>query len=232
MRKFSLILCSVPIVWLTATPANAHVSVTGGIGFANQTQEITFGVGHGCAGVDTLSVRIEISAGVTSVRAIGSQLGAPKVQTDAAGLVTSVTWRKPMNELAVGDPNYYKVSIRAKLPDAPFSVIYFPTTQTCSTPEGVMSSVDWIATPTMPDAGAGEPAPSLVVLPPRTLGWNKFTLKQSVADLKGAFGDAQIVWRGVSAYSPSATTTELISNTSRVTPLTALAFGDTIWVRY
>jgi len=225
-------LSVVAIVWLAASNASAHVSVTGGIGFANQTQEITFGVGHGCSGVDTLSVRIEIPAGVTSVRAIGGLLGAPKVQTDGAGLVTAVTWRKPMNELAIGDPNYYKVSLRAKLPDAPFSILYFPAKQTCSTPEGVMSSVDWVATPAMPDAGAGEPAPSLIVLPSRTPGWNKFTLKQAVNDLKSAFGDAQIVWREASAYSASATTTELIANTSGVTPLTGLAAGETVWARY
>lgn len=46
--------------------ARAHVSVVSGPGFANTTQEIVFGVGHGCAGADTTRVRVEIPAGVLS----------------------------------------------------------------------------------------------------------------------------------------------------------------------
>lgn len=233
MGKTSALLFAVSIVGLSGGAANAHVSVVGGTGFANQTQEIKFGVGHGCAGVDTLSVRVEIPAGVTSVRAIGSTLGAPTVELNDAGVVTAVTWQKPTSALVEGDPNYYTVSIRAKLPDAPFSTLYFPTRQICSTPSGVKSPpVDWSAIGEPVDAGADEPAPSLLLLPARSPGWNKYVVPKPLANLKAAFGDAQIVWRGTAAFSANAATTELISATSGVTALTALAAGDIVWVRY
>ena len=147
--------------------------------------------------------------------------------------MTAVTWQKPANAAVKGDPNYYTVSIRAKLIDAPFTTVYFPTRQICSTPAGVKSPpVDWIATIDMPDAGAGEPAPSLLVLPARSPGWNKYTIPKPLPDLKAAFGEAQIVWKGTAAFSTNVTTTELITATPGVTKLTALAAGDIVWVRY
>lgn len=233
MRKFCLAAIAIAAVGLAARDARAHLSLVGGVGFANQSQELVFGVGHGCTNVDTFSVRIEIPANVTQVRAIGSTLGAPTVETNAAGIVTAVTWQKSMSAIVEGDPNYYTVSIRAKLPDAPFTTIYFPAHQVCSTPAGVKSApVDWAATPEHPDAGAGEPAPSLIVLPARSPGWNKFTVAQPVTDLKAAFADAQIVWKGTAAFSANPTTAALIAATPGASSLSALAAGDVVWVKY
>ncbi len=74
--------------------AHAHISVASGLGIASTTQEITFSVGHGCAGADTLAVSVEIPAGVTSVRPETSDYGQVDVQTDEAGTVTLVSWKK------------------------------------------------------------------------------------------------------------------------------------------
>ncbi len=52
----------------SATLANAHVSLLSGPAQANKSQKITFGVGHGCNGDDTYTVRVQIPAGVVSVR--------------------------------------------------------------------------------------------------------------------------------------------------------------------
>lgn len=92
--------------------------------------------------------------------------------------------------------------------------------------------MDWIATADLPDPGAGEQAPSLLVLLARSPGWNKYTIAKQLADLKTAFDDAQIVWNGTAAFSSNVVTAELIAATAGVTRLTALAAGDIVWVRY
>jgi periplasmic copper chaperone A len=208
--------------------ATAHVSVTGP-GFANTTQIIKFGVGHGCEGLDTSGIRMVIPAGVTSVRAVPSDFGRVSVETDASGAVTAVVWQRTPQETLEGDVAYYELSIRARLPDQAFSVVYFPIYQTCRGPDGGTLVSEWIQTD--PDAG-GDPAPALKLVPSRRSGWNKFTVPTAVTDLAGYFGDALIVWKGNAAFSSNPATSDLIKTTAGVTALTALAANDEIWVRY
>ena len=54
-RPFKASLVGVAVT-LSSTFAAGHVSVASGPAFANTTQEVTFGVGHGCEGADTSSV--------------------------------------------------------------------------------------------------------------------------------------------------------------------------------
>ncbi len=218
---------------LIAIKASAHIEIASGPGFANTSQEITFGVGHGCSGVDTSSVRIEIPAGVTSVRAETSDFGRATVEKDMAGTVTAVTWRKPDADLLDGDPNYYKLTLRLKVPNAPFTTIFFPAHQTCKGLDGGTTVVDWVGTMPSPDGGGPEPAPALNILPARVAGWNKFTVPAAVSDLSVFFKDALIVWKGnTAAYSANAVTADLITKTAGVTALTALAANDQVWVKY
>jgi uncharacterized protein YcnI len=222
---------------LAAFPAvaRAHVSIASGPGFANTTQEITFGVGHGCAGADTYKVRVQIPADVLSVRPLRSDFGKVSVEKDTAGAITAVTWQKADADALDADIAYYKLVIRLKVPNKPFTTYYFPSQQTCRAMDGTLSTVAWSMLPTDPvvDGGAvDEPAPALVVLPARRPGWNKFVVAAAVSDLSTLFGDAQIVWKGAAAYSANATTAELIGSTAGVTALTALAANDEIWVKY
>ncbi len=219
-------------LWLPRA-ALAHITVASGVGFANTTQEVTFGVGHGCAGLDTSAVRIEIPTGVMSVRPERSDFGAVSVETDATGVVTAVVWQKPDAELLATDIAYYKLVIRMKLPNQPFTTLLFPTHQTCKAPDGTVSVADWVASPSDPAvaAGSAEPAPQLVVVPARQPGWNTFTLPVAV-DPSVYFADALIVWRGAAAYSVNPSTASLIGATPGVLPLTALDANDQIWVRY
>ena len=213
---------------------SAHVSVASGPGFANTTQEIVFGVGHGCAGADTYRVRVEIPAGVLSVRPLRSDFGKPTIEKDAAGTITAVSWQKPDADALDADLAYYKLVVRLKVPDQPFTTIFFVAHQTCRAADGTMSTVDWKMLPTDPvvDGGTDEPAPALVILPARRPGWNKYVVPQAVPDVAALFGDAQIVWKGTAAYSANPTTAELIGATPGVTALSALAANDEIWVKY
>jgi len=233
----TLFASSLFVAGVLALPAvaRAHVSIVSGPGFANTTQEVTFGVGHGCAGADTVKVRVEIPADVLSVRPLRSDFGKPTVEKDTAGTITAVSWQKPDADFLDADIAYYKLVIRLKVPDKPFTTYYFKSQQTCRAADGTLTTVAWSMLPTDPivDGGAAdEPAPALVVLPARRPGWNKVVVPRAVSDLASVFADAQIVWKGTAAYSPSPTTTELIAATSGVTALTSLAANDEIWVKY
>jgi uncharacterized protein YcnI len=212
----------------------AHISVASGPGYSNTTQEVAFGVGHGCAGADTYKVRIEIPAGVTSVRPVRSDFGKVSVEKDAAGTITAVSWQKADSDALDADIAYYKLLVRMKLPDLPWAPLYFLAHQTCRAAGGALSVVDWVALPTDTpvDGGAAEPAAALQVLPAHKPGWNKFVVTQAVPDLSVLFPDALIVWRGTAAYSANPATTDLIKATSGVTALASLAASDEIWVKY
>lgn len=214
--------------------AAAHVSVVSGPAAANATSEIVFGVGHGCSGADTYKVRVQIPAGVTSVRAVDSELGRAAVEKDTAGLVNAVTWTKPDAAVLAEDVNYYKVILRLKTPDRPFTTLRFPTTQVCKSAAGVLTTVEWIAAGATGDAGAeaDEPAPALPLVPAHAPGWNKHTVTEPVSDLAAFFKDAQIVWAGAAAYSSNPTTAGLIKTEPGTQTLTAIQPGTEIWVRY
>ena len=232
-KKTHLLAVAGVAALLTTAAAHAHVSVASGPAVANLTQELTFGVGHGCEGADTYRVRVEIPAGVTSVRPLTSDFGKATVEKDGAGNVTAVTWQKPDADLIASDDNYYKLTLRLKTPNAPFTKIYFPTHQTCKTSGGAETTVDWVGTPTLPDGGSTAPegAPVLTILPARVPGWNKYPVPVAVKDLS-VFKDALIVWKGNAAYSANPATTAQLAKEAGVTALTSLAAGDEIWVRY
>jgi uncharacterized protein YcnI len=213
--------------------ARAHISISG-VGIANTNQEVAFGVGHGCAGADTYRVRVEIPTGVTSALPMRSDFGKPTVEKNTAGIVTAVVWQKADTELHDADISYYKLVIRMRVPNQPFTTVYFPTQQTCRAANGTMTTVEWKMLPTDPvvDGGADEPAPALKIVPARRPGWNKYTAPSAMSDLSVYFGDALIVWKSTAAYSASPTTVELIAGTPGVTPLTSLAANDEIWVKY
>jgi periplasmic copper chaperone A len=229
------VLSVIGLVTVYSAAADAHVSVVSGNAVANVTQVVRFGIGHGCSGADTVQLQVEIPAGVTSVRPMTSDFGRSTVQTDAAGVVTAVTWQRDVADVLPSDTNYYEVGLRLKPPNAPFTSIYFRAHQTCRSGDGGMTTVDWVALPgaTTPDGGAApEPAAVLNLVPAHLPGWNSFTLTAAISTLSTFFSDASIVWRGSAAYSINPSTTALISTTPGVTALTSLASGDRIWVRY
>jgi uncharacterized protein YcnI len=233
MRLSSLLsgLCIVTgLVLSQLRAAEAHISLASGPAQATRTQKITFGVGHGCAGDDTLRIRIDIPAGVTGVRALFSDFGKPTVIRDGT-TVTAVEWTKADNDVLAGDDAYYELTIRARVPDAAFTRLQFNVTQVCRSSGGTETTVMWDQAP----GAGGNPAPLLTVVPARSAGWNKITVGRAVtaADLPLYLGDAQIVWRGNAAYSPNANTMMQIGSTQGVTVLSGdLASGDELWVRY
>jgi periplasmic copper chaperone A len=230
MTRTKLTISVVAVALFTPAIAYAHVSVASGPALANVSQEVTFGVGHGCAGADTISVDIEIPEGVTSIRPMTSDFGQIDMMTDAAGLIVMVSWTKPEADLLEADTQYYKLVLRMRPPDQPFATLLFPAHQTCQAADGTITVVDWVA----PDESDPEiePAPALFLIPQKFPGWNRWTVSESINDLSLFFGDAEIVWRDNAAYSINPTTTDLIGATEGVTALDALGSGDEIWVKY
>ncbi len=230
MKRQGKILLGIGAGLLVATGARAHVDMVSTRGVANASQEIVFGIGHGCDGKDTYKVTIDIPAGVTSVRPMRSDFGPVTVTKDGQNNVTSVTWQKADADLHGDDLAYYKLTIRMRPPNAPFTQLAFPAHQTCKDAQGNLTIVHWSALPGT-DAGADEPAPVLKIMPARRPGWNKYTVPADVKDLK-VFDDALIVWKGTSAYSGNPNTVAQIKAEAGVTELTELKAGDEIWVKY
>lgn len=232
LRKFlvpGLATCSMLSL---ATAALAHVSVAGPA-FAGKSQVLTFGVGHGCEGADTFRIEVAIPEEVTTLRALPTAWGDAVLTKNDAGIVTSVVWTK--SEVRDEDDQYYQFGIRIGVPDAPFTTLYFPATQTCRTAAGEESTVEWAALPedvaAAPEGEEVPEAPALLILPPRVAGWNKYTVENKVEDLS-VFDDAQIVWAGDAAYSTNPETMALISSEDDVDELTEIEAGAEIWVKY
>lgn len=235
--SLSLLALFVPSV------AAAHIGLTPKPAPAKTSQVLTFAINHGCKvtdvndstiehELDTLSIEIDIPAAIDgkSVRAMPSDFGAKAVMTtDGNGAVTSIKWTRDPADLQPPDNlGYYEIKLKIAVPDAPFTQIPFVIKQTCmdgTTPVEVL----W-------EGGEPEPSPVLYVTSDKhSYGWNKYTLTSAVAnaDFGKYFGDALIVWKGTSAFSPNMVVNMLIAATPGVTPLEAdLAAGDEIWVKY
>ncbi len=224
LRHVFAVLCGSALS-IPAASAFAHVSVQGPA-FAGTTQVVTFSVGHGCAGADTVGIRVHLPEAVTSMRTLLSTFGGEAVvETSSAGIPLSATWRKA--DARAADDQYYQMQARIRIPDAPFTKLYFKVTQTCRDSMGVESVVEWEALP----GEEGEEAASLWILPARKPGWNKFSVPVAVDDLT-AFDDASIIWAGEKAYSGNPSTKELIAAEPGVEELSTLAAGTEIWVKY
>ncbi|MGQ0505799.1 MAG: DUF1775 domain-containing protein [Myxococcaceae bacterium] len=218
---------------LASAAAFAHVAIKSGPGFAGESQEIAFDVGHGCQMLDTYSIRAEIPAGMTSVRPMTSNFGKTVVEKNAAGDVVAVTWQKSDADLTETDSQFYKLVVRVRVPNKPFTVVYMPVHQVCKGTDGGTLTSEWTAMGSASDGGeTEEPAPALLILPSRVKGWNKYMVPQEITDLKLFFGDAQIIWKGNAGYSANPNTAALITTTEGVSTLTSLQANDEVWVKY
>jgi uncharacterized protein YcnI len=228
-RLVSILAVTIPAL------AAAHVGIPSGPAIANKTgQKITFGISHGCDGIDTLSIKIDIPAGVdaTTVKPMPSDFDPTPEVMKSGTAVTYVKWEKSPADLQLTDNTYYELTLRMKVTDVPFTRIPFTITQVCR-PQGGSAADD--VTVVWTGTAEPEPAPRLVVVPAHVDGWNKLTLSTAVAaaDLGVYFGDAQIVWRGTEAFSNNMAIMAVIGMTPGVTALsTDLAAGDEIWVKY
>jgi uncharacterized protein YcnI len=235
MSRFALLAVFLPSI------ASAHITIASGSALANKpSQKISFAINHGCTGVggaklDTLSIKIDMPTGIdpATVRPMPSDFGGTPIVAKTGTSVTSVTWTRNPAELQAGDDAYYEVTLKLKVNDVPFTRIPWVLTQVCR-PQGGTAADDVTVVWTGPSTNA-EPSPVLTVVPNHATGWHKITLTTAVAagDMGLYFGDAQIVWKGTSAFSSNAFTIALIAMTTGVTPLTTgLASGDEIWVKY
>jgi uncharacterized protein YcnI len=212
--------------------ASAHVSVNSP-GFATKSAILTFSVGHGCEGIDTVSIDVAIPKEITALRAMPApSFGEPMLIKDDTDAITNVVWTK--EAFRDTDDLFYQLAIRTTLPDLPFTTLYFPATQQCKGPDGKTGTTDWAALPgdpKLPDGTDPPPAPAVTILPARMLGWNKYTVPVDVTNL-AMFNDALIVWDGDAAYSNNPVTKDQIAAEEGVTVLESIAAGDEIWVKY
>lgn len=217
---------------LFSSTALAHVSVAGP-GIAGTNQVLTFGVGHGCEGLDTISIEIAIPSEVTQVAALvgPAGFGEAALTVSDAELVTAVKWSK--TESRAADDHYYQFGLRVAVPDMPFKTLYFPATQTCLDADGEEVVVEWALTAEEAAEGGDHAleAPALKIIPKRGKGWNKFTVADKIEDLT-VFNDAEIVWLDDKAYSSNETIKALVESDEDVDELTEIPADSEIWVKY
>lgn len=233
MRIYFAALAAVSAVSFSASLAEAHVALASGPAFADKSQKITFSVGHGCEGSDTVKIQIDIPSQITSVRALFSDFGKPVLTRDSSNTnpatnVTSITWTKSATDELDTDDGFYEITLRGKVANTPFTQFQVNVHQTCK--DGTVEH--WIAPP---GDTTGSPAPLVKIVPARLAGWNKVVLPVGIvkADLPTYFGDALIVWKGNAAFSSNSNTRTMIEATAGVDLLDAdLAAGDEVWVKY
>ncbi len=196
--------------------AEAHVSFVNSRAPAGTNFIATANVGHGCepegveGGLDNTSVVMVIPAGITSFRPIHSTFGLATVDGN------TITWTANEASVQPSDTHYHQVSFRFSVPNAPFTSLFFDTTQFCG--EEVLAWKD--------------ESPVIAIVPgPRAIGWNKYTAQSDIlaADFATYFGDAEIVWTvsPAQAYSANPHISALIQN-----PLTIIPAGASYWVKY
>ncbi|PTQ89381.1 DUF1775 domain-containing protein [Agitococcus lubricus] len=220
--------------------ASAHVGFfrdSNNLPITGNTIIATLNVPHGChdaadVGYDTNKIEVKMPAGValSSVMPMHSTFGKVKIVKDNAGKVSSLVWEQKTEDVQTEASHFYQVSFRVALstingttttPIPAFSTLGFETTQYCG------------ANNQLSEVWTGANTPTLYILPKRGLGWNKYTVPNTL-DLTGTaknfFTDAAIVWKNKEGHSANGQTLELIKKNA--TQLLTIPAGSDIWVKY
>jgi periplasmic copper chaperone A len=216
-----------------ASNSEAHVSIPSGPANVGSSNVVTFGVGHGCEGADTISIEVSLPAEITSARTVPSpEFGQGEVVLDETGAPIALLWTK--DTILPGDTAYYMLQARLGSSAVAFTTLYLPVTQTCEAADGTQYVTEWSALPGAPlleDGSEPPPAPGLSFLPKRYPGWNKWTATAEITSM-ALFAEAEIVWAGTAAYSANPTTAELIAAEPGVTVLASIPAGTEFWAKY
>jgi uncharacterized protein YcnI len=150
-----------------ASPALAHVSLNATSAPAGSYFFGEFRIAHGCAGSDTVAIKIEIPDAIVvakpqpkpgwRVEVERKPLATPP-QADGRAVdsrVSSITWRGDLKNL-----DWDELGLMAKLPSKP-GVLVFPVTQTCEKGEE-----RWDEVPSAANPRPAHPAPTLTVTAP------------------------------------------------------------------
>jgi uncharacterized protein YcnI len=156
-----------------ATAASAHVTLETGEAKVNSTYKAVLRVPHGCEGLATLKVKVQIPEGVIAVKPMpkaGWELAIVKGKYDREYTYFGEKVTEGVKEISwtgnLSDDYYDEFVFRGRLTDAlePGSMLYFPVVQEC---EG--KAERWIEIPERgKDPDSYEfPAPGLKLLPPK-----------------------------------------------------------------
>jgi uncharacterized protein YcnI len=170
-RNFGSVAAAATGIVLSALPAAAHVGLSVEEAHKGATFTLGFGIGHGCEGNPTTTVRLQVPEGVISVQPYAKPGWEIEVVSGAYG-ATQMRGEIPVSEGVVqinwtggslDNALYDEFVIRARIADniADETMIWFPVVQECAA-GGVHR---WIAIPVEGQAEPDEPAPGLLVLP-------------------------------------------------------------------
>ncbi len=166
--KLSGALCAAVLAFFTPLSAEAHVLLETPRATSGHAFKAVFSVPHGCHGMATTAIKIEIPDGVSGAKPMpkpGWTLSKTKGAHGAeAEDVTSITWSG--GNLPNDEYDEFVISVHLAETLTPGATVYFPVVQTCGG--------ETMAWTDVPQAGqiAGDlkmPAPGLLVLAGATL---------------------------------------------------------------
>ena len=167
IRKSCMRLLVIP-AFLGTAMVQAHISFAKPTAGAGSHYVGLLRVTHGCAGSPTLSIRVEVPAGIDVARpqpkagwtlSIERAPLAKSIRSDGGEVrerVTAITWTGRLDA-----DQFDEFGLMLKLPDTP-GVLYFPTVQRCETGRN-----DWTMIPAAGQSwhSVKSPAPMLEVGP-------------------------------------------------------------------
>lgn len=220
----------------SAVPALAHVSAVADTTASGAYAKVTLRVPHGCEGAATNAVRVQIPAGVGSVRpqvnpsweleVVEGPLAEPyesEGETVSEG-VTEVAWVG--GDLPDGHLDEFGLSL--KLPDdAEGETLYFPVVQECGDTERA-----WIEIPEGPEAEEPEaPAPAITLTAAAEGDGHGAAPGSDAGAAQGHHADADTDADTEGEAATDAQVTALTSDTLDAEPTSATSTGtDTISV--
>lgn len=167
MPKPVFCLPALGVLWAATSAVSAHVTLEQSEAAADSYYKAVLRAPHGCKGSPTVSVRVRIPEGVTSVKPqpkLGWKLNIAHVKLATplddghGGKITETVGEVSWSGSRLLDEHFDEFSMMVKLPNAPGATLYFAVVQECE-----QGAHRWIE---IPEPGKSardyrEPAPAL-----------------------------------------------------------------------
>jgi len=172
-RSFATAALCAAVLGISATAAQAHVTLEAPLAAAHSYYKAVLRTPHGCSGLPTIAVRVQIPEGVTAVKPqpkpgweleIVTQALTTPVTDGHGNTTTSRVAEIRWTGGRLLDAHYDEFVMRVRLPNRPGETVYFPTVQECET-----GADRWIEIPAdgQSPRDLAYPAPRVTLTAPR-----------------------------------------------------------------
>jgi periplasmic copper chaperone A len=162
-------------LWAAAPAAQSHVTLEQAVATAGSSYRAVFKVGHGCDGLATTGIRVQLPAGVQGAKPMPKAGWALTMRTDKlatpytrhgkeiTGDVSEVGWTATSKEAALPDAHYDEFILRANLPSTA-GALWFKVVQSCEDKNGKQVTKEWTQMPSEGHSTRGLQTPAALLL--------------------------------------------------------------------